>query len=234
MTTADPPIQVVIVEDHEALREELVGFLSAEGFAALGLPDSMALNEHLQQGQPDVLILDLNLPIEDGISICRRVRVAFPEVRIVMLTGRGRGADRTEGYEAGADVYLTKPTRPAELLAVIRNLCRRARRGTSEQAQWSLDGTRCELVSSHGHRVRLTISEASLLRALAIAGQVLDHEPLMALLGYDGLDDKVGRGRLEVLISRLRTKLRADAPAGLDIRALRGRGYQLTFALACQ
>lgn len=234
MITTDPPIQIAIVEDHEALRDELVDFLAAEGFVVQGLPDGQALSEYLQQDQPHVLILDLNLPFEDGISICRRVRAAFPDIRIVMLTGRGRGADRTEGYEAGADVYLTKPTRPAEMLAVIRNLYQRYRKTVGAQAQWSLDNARFELVSSDGHLVRLTAAEASLLRALAIAGQVLDHEQLMVLLGYDGLDEKVGRGRLEVLISRLRAKLRTDERTGLDIRALRGRGYQLTFPLACR
>jgi DNA-binding response OmpR family regulator len=234
MTHADAPIKIAVVEDHEALRDELVGFLGAEAFAVQGLPDGPALSDYLQHDQPHVLVLDLNLPFEDGISICRRVRGAFPEIRIVMLTGRGRGADRTEGYEAGADVYLTKPTRPAEMLAVIRNLYQRYRKSPDEQARWSLEGTRLALVSSHGRLIRLTAGEASLLWALAIAGQVLDHEPLMALLGYDGLEDKVGRSRLEVLISRLRTKLRADESTGLDIRALRGRGYQLTFALACR
>jgi DNA-binding response OmpR family regulator len=234
MITADPPIKIAVVEDNEALRDELVDFLSAEGFAVQGLPDGLALNEYLQQDEPHVLILDLNLPFEDGISVCRRVRLAFPDIRIVMLTGRGRGADRTEGYEAGTDVYLTKPTRPTEMLAVIRNLHQRHRETPGTQAQWTLDGARFELVSSHGHLVRLTAGEASLLRALAIAGQVLDHQQLMVLLGYDGLDEKVGRGRLEVLISRLRAKLRANEPAGLEIRALRGRGYQLTFALACR
>jgi DNA-binding response OmpR family regulator len=233
MNTPAPPFKIVVVEDHDALRHELVGFLRAEGFAVQGLPDGPALSEHLQADQTDVLILDLNLPFEDGLDIARRVRVAFPDIRIVMLTGRGRGADRTEGYEAGADVYLTKPTRPAEMVAVIRNLLGRHRQAQDTQARWVLDAGSLALRSSHGHAIRLTASEATLLRALAIAGQAVDPETLLDLLGYDGLAMPVGRGRLEVLISRLRAKLRAEAPAGLDIRALRGRGYQLTFALAC-
>lgn len=233
MTTAAAPCRIIVVEDHEVLRDELVGFLCAEGFAVQGLPDGAALSEQLQQGQPDVLILDLNLPFEDGLAIARRVRVAFPDIRIVMLTGRGRGADRTEGYEAGADVYLTKPTRPAEMVAVIRNLLGRYRPAPDTGVRWLLDAGSLLLRSSQGQAIRLTAGEATLLRALAIAGQVVDPETLMALLGYDGLALPVGRGRLEVLISRLRIKLRAEAPAGLDIRAQRGRGYQLSFALAC-
>ena len=234
MSTTVAPTKVVIVEDNETLCAELVHFLNTAGIQALGLGDGLALNDHLARDQPDVLILDLNLPFEDGIQITRRVRQAFPDVRIAMLTGRGLGIDRTEGYEAGADVYLTKPTRPAELLAVVRNLHLR-RSGTQVATpRWTLDGTRRCLVSSQGHSLPLTESETCLLHALAVAGGGLDHEPLLDALGADATNPRHGKARLEVLVSRLRSKLRGLGPDGLTIHARRGHGYQLGFELACR
>ncbi len=234
MTALTTAIKVLLVEDNETLRDELVGYLCHEGFAALGLGDGLELNEQLKREQPDVLMLDLNLQFEDGISIARRIRVSFPDVRIVMLTGRGRGADRTEGYEAGADVYLTKPTRPAEISAVIRNLHRRARSDVGDDLRWSLDSANFMLRSSRGGAIRLTVGEVTLLYALAVAGRHVDHPELMALFHQGDSDERAGKNRLMVLISRLRLKLRAEASCELDIRVLRGRGYQLTFPLACQ
>ncbi|MDH4393604.1 MAG: response regulator transcription factor [Aquabacterium sp.] len=233
MSTTAAPTKVVVVEDNETLCAELVHFLTAAGIQALGLGDGLALTAHMAHDQPDVLILDLNLPFEDGIQIARRVRQAFPEVRIAMLTGRARGIDRTEGYEAGADVYLTKPTRPAELLAVVRNLHQRRSSAQAAVLRWTLDVTRRCLVSSQGHSLRLTEGETNLLQALALAGGGLDHEQLLGALGADAADARPGKARLEVLVSRLRSKLRGLGPDGLAIHALRGHGYQLGFALAC-
>ncbi len=114
---------VVVVEDNETLRDELVLYLSEEGFAVRGVGGGgQELNEAIEALPTDILILDLNLPGEDGISITRRIRRSLPTVGIIMLTARLRSTDRLEGYASGADVYLTKPTRPEELVAVVRNL----------------------------------------------------------------------------------------------------------------
>jgi len=233
MTNMSNSIKVLLVEDNERLREELVNLLCQEGLAADGVGDGSELNERLKIDQPHVLILDLNLPYEDGISIAARIRVAFPEIRIVMLTGRVSGADRAQGYEAGADIYLTKPTRPAELLAVIRNLHRRYQGDVGEEARWSLDGSSLMMRSSHGQTIKLTATEGSLLYAMAISGRPLDHLELMSLFNQDISDEKSCKNRLEVFISRLRSKLRTQGSGSMDIQVLRGRGYRLTFRLAC-
>jgi DNA-binding response OmpR family regulator len=233
MTNLSNSIKVLLVEDNERLREELVNLLCQEGLVADGVGDGAELNERLKVDQPHVLILDLNLPFEDGISIATRVRVAFPEIRIVMLTGRVNGVDRAQGYEAGADIYLTKPTRPVELLAVIRNLHRRYKGDAGEEARWSLDSSKFMMMSSHGQTIKLTEAEVSLLYAMAISGRHLDHLELMSLFNQDLSDEKSCKSRLEVLISRLRSKLRTQGSGPLDIQVLRGRGYRLTFALAC-
>jgi DNA-binding response OmpR family regulator len=224
--------KVVFIEDNETMREELVHYLRSEGFEVTGLGDGFELNEYLKNDQPHILILDLNLQFEDGINIARRMRTSYPEVRIVMLTGRVQGSHRLEGYEAGADVYLTKPTRPGEILAVLKNISRRYQSEVAAEVVWKLDVSRYLLTSTHGHNAGLTNSEVRLLRELAVSSDCVPHGQLMALFGDEMVDEKTIKARIEVLVSRLRAKLRALGSESLDIRVLRGQGYQLTFALS--
>jgi DNA-binding response OmpR family regulator len=221
---------VIVVEDNETLRDELVLYLSEEGFAVRGVGSGEELNQAIQAQPTDILILDLNLPEEDGISITRRIRRSLPTVGIILLTARVRSTDRLEGYATGADVYLTKPTRPEELVAVVRNLFARLSVETDPQ-QWQLDMAALMLHTPDGGRIELTGSEARLLRELAINGQFLDHAALLSLFGDEAQSEKINKGRIEVLISRLRTKLGPHISSGFDIRALRGQGYQLGFVL---
>lgn len=221
---------VIVVEDNETLRDELVLFLSEEGVDVRGVGSGEELNLAIQARRADILILDLNLPAEDGISITRRIRSALPTVGIIILSARVRSTDRLEGYATGADVYLTKPTRPEELVAVVRNLFGRI--GTASMpAPWQLDMTALTLFSPMGAEIRLTGGEALLLKELALNGQFMDHAALMAQFGEKAQSGKVNKARIEVLISRLRTKLSPHVGMGFDIKALRGRGYQLGFLL---
>jgi len=224
--------KVVFVEDNETMRDELVHYLRSEGFDVTGLGDGFELNGYLKNDQPHILILDLNLQFEDGINIARRMRTSYPEIRIVMLTGRVQGSHRLEGYEAGADVYLTKPTRPGEILAVLKNISRRYQSEVAAEVVWKLDVSRYLLTSTHGHSAGLTNSEVRLLRELAISSDCVPHGQLMALFGDEMVDEKTIKARIEVLVSRLRAKLRALGSEPLDIRVLRGQGYQPTFALS--
>jgi DNA-binding response OmpR family regulator len=221
---------VIVVEDNETLRDELVHYLSEEGFAVRGVGSGEELNEAIQAQPTDILILDLNLPEEDGISITRRIRRSLPAVGIILLTARVRSTDRLEGYATGADVYLTKPTRPEELVAVVGNLFARLGAG-SDPLQWQLDMAGLMLHSPMGERIELTGSEARLLKDLAINGQFLDHAALMSRFGDTTQSEKINKGRIEVLISRLRTKLAPHLSSGFDIKALRGQGYQLGLPL---
>lgn len=226
---------VIVVEDNVTLRQELALFLSEEGLEVRGVGTGEELNHALQARRADILILDLNLPAEDGISITRRIRNALPSVGIIILSARVRSADRLEGYATGADVYLTKPTRPEELVAVVRNLFGRlgtARAQAQAPAQWQLDMTGLTLLSAQGTQIRLTGAEARLLKALALNGQFMDHGALEAQFGDPMQSEKTNKARVEVLISRLRSKLGPHVGEGVDIKALRGRGYQLGFALS--
>lgn len=221
---------VIVVEDNETLRDELVLFLSEEGFTVRGVGCGEELNRAILAQPIDILILDLNLPEEDGISITRRIRQSLPTVGIILLTARVRSTDRLEGYATGADVYLTKPTRPDELVAVVKNLFARLGAKT-DPLQWQLDMAGLMLHSPQGARIELTGTEARLLQELAVNGQFLDHAALLSHFGDAAQSEKINKARLEVLISRLRTKLGPHIGSGFDIRALRGRGYQLGFVL---
>jgi DNA-binding response OmpR family regulator len=221
---------VIVVEDNETLRDELVLYLSEEGFSVRGVGSGPELNQAIELLPTDILILDLNLPEEDGISITRRIRRSLPTVGIILLTARVRSADRLEGYASGADVYLTKPTRPEELVAVVRNLFARLGKQTRPQP-WQLDMSGFMLHSPKGLQIELTGSEARLLMALAVNGQFLDHAALLSRFGDEAQSEKINKARLEVLISRLRTKLGPHISHGFDIRAVRGQGYELGFVL---
>lgn len=231
MNTANAGLPaVIVVEDNVTLRDELVLFLSEEGFDVRGVGTGEELNKALQAQRADILILDLNLPAEDGISITRRIRRSLPTVGIIILSARVRSTDRLEGYATGADVYLTKPTRPDELAAVVRNLFGRIG-AVIAPVQWQLDMAGLILQAPTGADIRLTGSEALLLKAMALNGQFMDHSALMARFGDEELSEKINKARIEVLISRLRTKLAPHVGLGFDIKALRGRGYQLGFSL---
>jgi DNA-binding response OmpR family regulator len=224
-------IDIVFVEDNETMRDELIDFLKMQGFSIAGINDGPELNEFLKTHQPEILILDLNLQFEDGISITKRIRLAYPDIRIVLLTGRVMLVNRIEGYEAGADVYLTKPTRPAEIVAVIRNLQKRYKTSHVEEQLCTLDTLAFQLTCTGCEPIALTSGEVMLLQAMAVSNRYLTHHDLMTFFGDAVLDEKTKKARLEVLISRLRLKLRSHERQNLDIKALRGEGYRLTFNL---
>eukprot|EP01036_Dinobryon_divergens_P044283 gene44283-59076_t len=120
-------LQILLVEDNEHLREEMLDFLNRPGWVACAVGSGVEVDQHLVQNTPNVVLLDVNLPHEDGFSITARLRATYPDIGIVLLTARVHPADRAMGYKAGADVYLTKPTHTGELLAVLNNLGRRVK-----------------------------------------------------------------------------------------------------------
>lgn len=233
MTAPSPgaPAPIALVEDNSSLRTELVFHLNCAGFVATGLADGAALDQHLACLPCSLVILDLGLPGEDGLSICRRLRASRPEIGIVMLTARGMAGDRLAGLQDGADAYLVKPTPPEELLAVVRNLLRRLQASTRppEPRSWCFNAATLRLTTPAGLALTLTHAESTLLQTL------LRHAPgpasrrqLVEALGGNYLD--FDERRLEMAISRLRRKPAQAAPDEEPIRAARGVGYQLTVA----
>lgn len=223
---------VVVVEDYGILREELVHFLALSGFAAAGVNCGLGLDDWLagQSRPPAIAVLDLNLPGEGGLDIARRLRAAYPDLGIVMLTARKAPADRIVGYSSGADVYLTKPVSGDELLAVLISLQRRLK--PQATAAWQLGLARAMITSPQGLSAALSANECAVLACLARAPDHVADGPELALL-CAGAQDELNEGYVGVLVSRLRRKLATLAPAehAQTIRAVRQKGYQLLIAI---
>ena len=224
---------LILVEDNERLREELANYLRDEGFDVRGVDGGQTLNQALLERRADVLILDLNMAGEDGISIAKRMRISSPEVGIVMLTARVQSIDKQNGYQSGADVYMTKPARPAELVAALRNLLARLAPQV-KQTQWILDTTLLSIRFQQTTSIALTIAEAKLLKTLALNNACVELEELQLVLDHQSEDAAKNKLRLEVLISRLRSKLSPYMGEFNPIKSVRGRGYQLCMPLAIE
>ncbi len=228
----DAVLNIIVVEDHDSLREMTVEALCDQGHHAIGVDSAEALPDWLGR-PPDVMVVDLNLPGEDGLNLARRVRAAQPGIGIIMLTARSQSVDKTTGYQSGADIYLTKPTSIEELSAALQAVARRlkpvAAHAASPAAAFALDRTRVLLTGPAG-QVSLNALEATVLSALCSAlGQRMENWQLVKLLSKS--EASYTKARLEVLIFRLRKKL---VQAGADehaIKVIRQVGYQLGVAV---
>jgi DNA-binding response OmpR family regulator len=224
---------IVIVEDDAVIRELVMELMLRQGFEATAVPDARSMDAALKRVRPDLMILDLMLPGEDGLSICRRLR-AREGFFILMLTAKSDEIDRVVGLEMGADDYLVKPFSPRELVARVRAILRRGgpdsrnppmRRFTFDIFSIDLDAR--ELVDQNNSPVTLTAAEFDLLRCF------VEHP--RRVLTRDQLFNWT-RGRaanpldrtLDMLISRLRRKLDAISPTSHLIVTVRNGGYLLT------
>jgi len=226
---------LLIVDDDREIRALLARYLGKHGFRTTTVADGHAMRQALAGGRFDLVVLDVMLPGEDGLSLYRWLR-AQSTVPIIMLTAVGDEADRIVGLELGADDYLPKPFNPRELLARLRAVLRRAReRQASPEpaagrvltfAGWRLDLARRELRAADGTLVPLTGGEFDLLAALAGRPQrVLSRDQLLDLTrgrGAGPFDRSV-----DVLLSRLRRKIEPDPKVPALIKTVRGGGYVL-------
>ncbi len=222
-------LKIALVEDHDDLRELLVDFLCALGHDASGLSCADDLDEFLVGNSIDLLILDLNLPGEDGFSLAKRLRASNPDLHIVMLTARSSIADRVMGYASGADLYLAKPVDQEELGAIVARIACRVEASRQHGGGLLLDMQRLVLRGGQGE-VPVAHSEALLLRSLAAAQHCgLPYWRMLELLELE-VDDK-NKSALEVRISRLKKKLHDAGAPEPAIKAMRREGYQLCVAL---
>lgn len=215
-------LSIVVVEDHQDLRELTCMALANKGHHVLGLSCAEELEDAVKGIAVDVFILDLNLPGEDGISLAKRIRQAYPLVGIVMLTARSQAKEKVQGYESGADLYMTKPVNFEELCAALQGFVRRrqmAPEGTLTLSKLTLTGA----LSS----VRLSAAEADMLMAFARApSSRLETWQLANILGLEM--DGLNKSSLEVRLVRLRKKMaEAGAPSSV-IESIRNVGYQLS------
>jgi len=220
----DTLLNIVVVEDHDALHEVTVEALRSLGHQVVGADCAEALTD-MGAMQIDLMVVDLNLPGEDGLSLTRRIRKSQPDIGIIMVTARGQAAERMEGYESGADIYLTKPTSVEELGAAIRALSRRIKRAPQRAPALKLDLNKLSLSGESGE-VGLSLHEATLLAAFVRApGHRLESWQLIELLGKT--ETGYSKASLEVQIVRLRKKLVQAGAAVRPIKAIRQLGYQL-------
>ncbi len=226
---------ILIVDDDTEIRTLLTRYLEKNGLRATAVGDGRAMWAALERGAFDLVVLDLMLPGDDGLTLCRTLR-ARSEVPIVMLTARGDETDRIVGLEMGADDYLPKPFSARELLARIKVILRRTRslppnlKPRSEHrlcfAGWVLDTTRRQLIASDGSETPIGGAEYKLLRVfLDHPNRVLDRDQLLDLSQgreADPLDRSI-----DVQVSRLRKRLSGDAQSPQLIKTVRGEGYVL-------
>ncbi len=221
-------LNIVVVEDNYDLREAIVEVLTALGHRVLGLSCAEELADEGAQAMIDLLVVDLNLPGEDGVSLSRRLRRTQPGLCILMMTARDTVRDKVAGYEAGADIYLTKPVSIEELMAAVQSLGRRLRTGQAlfgSQATLSVSGAELRAQGPSGG-IDLTAVEVALLTALARApGQRLAYWQLLEILppGIDG----TSLSNLAVRMTRLRKKLSEIGFSGQTLQVIRHEGYQL-------
>lgn len=225
--------RILVVDDEQDLRALLQRYLTDQHFTVRTASDAAQMSRLLQRENFDVLILDVMLPDEDGMSICRRLRTQGETIPIIMLTARGEVVDRIMGREMGADDYLTKPFNPRELVACIQAQLRRQHmlgrhhQYTNEQVvsfgEFSLHMDDRRLTSA-GETIPITSGEFELLKVLVMhAGQPLSRERLLELVQGRGHGNH-GRS-IDVQILRLRRVIETDPATPRYIQTVWGLGY---------
>jgi two-component system OmpR family response regulator len=236
--TAPADALILIVEDDEEIRRLVENLLSRENFRVASVPGGEAMNAFLNREDPHLIILDLMLPGEDGLSICRRLRAAR-STPVLMLTAKGDAIDRVVGLEMGADDYIAKPFNPRELLARVRAVLRRSRgcapgqenrgrRYAFESFQIDLDARL--LTAPSGEPVILTSAEFDLLACFVLRPRrVLSREQLLDWTR--GRDAEPFDRTIDMSVSRLRKKIESAAPGARLITTIRNNGYMFTPAV---
>lgn len=227
-------IRILVVDDDAGLRALLSDYLAREGFEVAGAENGRAMDAWMDAHETDLVILDLMLPGDDGLTLTRRLR-SKTDVPIVMLSARGDDVDRIVGLEVGADDYLPKPFNPRELLARIRAVMRRRRpvrgEGARDQDFIRFGPYRLDLAQHELRRgdevVGLTSGELDLLRVLAEhPDRVLDRDRLLDLL--KGYERSPFDRSVDVQIARLRAKIEPETKHPRFIRTIWGKGYMFT------
>ncbi|GAB7125628.1 response regulator [Silvimonas sp. JCM 19000] len=229
------PTRVLVVDDDHEIRSLLADYLDTHGFRAFTASDGAGMQRMLDANKVDLVVLDLTLPGEDGLTLCRNLR-SSSNLPVIILTARGDPVDRILGLEMGADDYLTKPFEPRELVARVRTVLRRTwalppNLDTPDAtamrfANWTLDLRARHLVRPDGVLVMLSGGEFRLLKTLLEHPQrVLNRDQILNLT--QGRDAEPFERSIDLQISRLRQKLDDDAKSPQLIKTVRNEGYVL-------
>ena len=225
--------KLLIVDDEASLREPLADYLSRQGFVVSQAASAADARNHLRDDKPDLVLLDVMMPGEDGLSLCRHL-TETQALPTIFLTARGEATDRIVGLEIGADDYVVKPFEPRELVARIRSVLRRAARGNADAPEnevfefegWLLDPLKRRLVDPEGAVVAISSAEFRLLVAfLEHPRQVLDRDRLLDMV--QGREAHLFDRAVDNQVSRLRRKIEADSRNPQMIQTVWGGGYML-------
>ena len=233
---------VLVVDDDTQIREMLAEYLASHGYEVVLAADGTAMRNQIEVATPDLVLLDLRLPKEDGLTLARYLRERY-DVGIIMVTGAATTVDRIVGLEVGADDYVVKPFEPRELLARIKSVMRRlqARPATtaataSPAAQrvpfgdCRLDLASHQLFDAEGHEIPITTMEFELLRIFSEhPGKALSRDRILTLTQnreWDPYDRSV-----DIRVARLRRKVERDPENPQVIRTVRGVGYMFVSAV---
>lgn len=228
------PVRLLLVDDEATLREPLADYLVRQGFVVDQAGSAAEARTRLRDAPPDLVLLDIMMPGEDGLSLCRHLAES-QAIPTILLTARGEATDRIVGLEIGADDYVTKPFEPRELVARIRSVLRRASKGAAAAFEeehdflfdgWRLDPLKRKLTDPEGAVVAISSVEFRLLMAfLDHPRQVLDRDRLLDMV--QGREAHLFDRAVDNQISRLRRKIEADSRNPTLIQTVWGGGYML-------
>ncbi len=227
------PVRLLLVDDEAALREPLAEYLSRQGFAVSQAVSAAQARSILQTEVPELVLLDIMMPGEDGLSLCRHLSEARA-IPVILLTAKGEATDRIVGLEIGADDYVVKPFEPRELVARIRSVLRRAAKAPAPAAEeelfefegWRLDPLKRRLIDPSGAMVSISSVEFRLLMAFVEhPRQVLDRDRLLDMV--QGREAHLFDRAVDNQVSRLRRKIEVDSRNPTLIQTVWGGGYML-------
>ena len=238
MSTEPATTRLLLVDDEPSLREPLAEYLARQGFVVRQAEDAAKARSALLEETPDLVLLDIMMPGEDGLSLCRHL-AETKNLPVILLTARGEAMDRVVGLEIGADDYVSKPFEPRELVARIRSVLRRASKNGSPPEEdahyefegWRLDPLKRKLTDPHGTVVPISSAEFRLLVAfLTHPRQVLDRDRLLDMV--QGREAHLFDRAIDNQVSRLRRKIEEDSRDPSLIQTVWGGGYRLAADVA--
>lgn len=234
MAPEDP--HILVVDDHREIRESLAQFLRKHGRRATAVESAEAARKALKENRVDLVILDIMMPGEDGLSLCRHIREAN-HIPVILLSARAEDVDRIVGLEVGADDYVVKPFNPRELLARIDAVLRRTHALPPETHassgetlrfdRWTLKVAERELVDQDGQTHELSTGEYRLLMTFLQRPKIVLSRDQLLDLAFDRGSDVFDRA-VDTQVSRLRRKIEADARNPKLIKTVWGGGYVFT------
>ena len=222
-------INVVIVEDHRNMREALVDLIADAGHHVVAFESAEALWSGSNLRTVDIVVLDLNLPGVDGITVARRIRAEHPQIGIIILTARDKPEERNMGYENGADIYLAKPSSALELVGAVNALSRRLNRDQPKPATELLLDPFSMTLSGPTDTVSVSADDVDILTKFILAPDTkLAISEIASLWQSAG---EISKSALEVRIVRLRKKMKTAGASTQPIKVIRNYGYKLTVSI---